>query len=680
MLRHIRVLLISCLLSAVVQTGCDSPIRVGPNDIPPEWIAKLDAAMMQSITFWQGEGQLPSTACEGAIIGQGLRCPSAQVSNLDAIASTREVPCEVELDTKYAKGTLRFTQEVRMWSTSNESVQHDHRCFSELAQECAPEFVSWRVVVNVRISIRNRATLDSQVIELDVDLGEHGSMDNLTYCKREPHADPRKCGPNRDCCTGTEWVMGPGPFNFDLSEATTGTEGQNNPSCSSPSGTGIENDVWYVWTPDTSGRATLTTCGQTSVDTKIAVYVGSGCPTADAIACNDDSCGPQSSVCFDVLAGQPYTIQIGTSPNATPGAGSFLISISGVGGDCQLDDGSSETLIGFTGGGGLAWIQGFGGDGSTSLDDVQVAWGSAAYPGSSPGNGSPATLLVYDDPDDDGDPTDAVLVEQIATWVQNVDTDVFNTVPITPVVLHGRFFIGASLVHSPGQYVAPVDRTGCVAPNGSWVFGNESWTSVDFVNPSSNQYPPQSLDSLGYPGNLMIRAGCDSTPMTSFCLPGQDGVIPCPCANPPFPPGSATGCDNFVPPAGGAALSASGIARISNDTLAVTMAGGVGTSVTVLFQGTTNTSNTRTGAGVRCVAGSLKRLYRGNPVGGTIQFPNNGMPVHLQSQAKGYTIVAPITLYYYCAYRNSAANGQPGCPGLTFGFNSTNAGAIAWSP
>jgi hypothetical protein len=101
--------------------------------------------------------------------------------------------------------------------------------------------------------------------------------------------------------------------------------------------------------------------------------------------------------------------------------------------------------------------------------------------------------------------------------------------------------------------------------------------------------------------------------------------------------------------------------------------------VTVLFQGTTNVTNTRTGAGVRCVGGTLKRLYRGQQAGGNIAFPNDGVSVHDASAAKGYTIGAPTTLYYYCAYRNSAANGQPGCPGLNFGFNSTNAVAVPWS-
>jgi len=54
--------------------------------------------------------------------------------------------------------------------------------------------------------------------------------------------------------------------------------------------------------------------------------------------------------------------------------------------------------------------------------------------------------------------------------------------------------------------------------------------------------------------------------------------------------------------------------------------------------------------------------------------------VHDQSALKGFVINAPVTLYYYAAYRNSAANGQPGCPGLNFGFNTTNAISADWTP
>jgi hypothetical protein len=172
-----------------------------------------------------------------------------------------------------------------------------------------------------------------------------------------------------------------------------------------------------------------------------------------------------------------------------------------------------------------------------------------------------------------------------------------------------------------------------------------------------------------------------SDPLVKFCAGAVDGIVTCPCGNPQVPAGSTTGCDNFVAPPGGAVLSGAG-APVTNpgDTLQLAMTGGVGASVTVLFQGTTNSANTRTGAGVRCVSGTLRRLYKGNPAGGAVGFPNNGIPVHDQSALKGFVINAPVTLYYYCAYRNSAANGQPGCPGLSFGFNASNAGAVAWVP
>ena len=182
---------------------------------------------------------------------------------------------------------------------------------------------------------------------------------------------------------------------------------------------------------------------------------------------------------------------------------------------------------------------------------------------------------------------------------------------------------------------------------------------------------------------LYGQANCEgSSPLIKFCAPGVGGLVTCPCGNPQIPAGSTRGCNNFAGGGtGGALMNGTGNPQTNaNDDFAVQVTAGVGSNVTVLFQGTTNTANTRSGAGIRCVSGTLKRLYKGNQSSGAINFPNNGVPVHLQSQAKGYTIVAPITLYYYCAYRNSAANGQPGCPGLNFGFNTTNAGSVVWLP
>jgi hypothetical protein len=175
---------------------------------------------------------------------------------------------------------------------------------------------------------------------------------------------------------------------------------------------------------------------------------------------------------------------------------------------------------------------------------------------------------------------------------------------------------------------------------------------------------------------------CNGPDYTHFCAPGVGGIVTCPCGNPQVPAGSTKGCNNFAGGGtGGAIMSASGEAFTDpNDWLSFEIFAGIGSNVTVLFQGTTNSTNTRSGAGVRCGGGNLRRLYKGNQSSGAIGFPNNGVSVHVQSQAKGYTIAAPITLFYYSAYRNSEANGQPGCPGLSFGFNTTNAVSVGWIP
>src|SRR5262249_1369706 len=148
---------------------------------------------------------------------------------------------------------------------------------------------------------------------------------------------------------------------------------------------------------------------------------------------------------------------------------------------------------------------------------------------------------------------------------------------------------------------------------------------------SSNDVPPLDVDTAGLPGVWRLRVECcDLSLTTPFCFPGQDGVLTCPCANPPS--GPVRGCNNFSGGGSvGATLSGSGTAGLAADPLAFGFSGGVGSSVTVVCQGTTNSVNTRSGAGVRCVGGTLKRLYRGNEASRAISFPNNGVPVSLES-------------------------------------------------
>src|SRR4029079_6635365 len=109
-----------------------------------------------------------------------------------------------------------------------------------------------------------------------------------------------------------------GPHPFDVTNSTTGSQGQGQSACSAIGGTAIHGDVWYTWTAPSTGSFSVQTLGLTEVDTKIAVYDGAGCPQANALACNDDANAPanvylQSQAIFPAVAGNAYTIQLGAS-------------------------------------------------------------------------------------------------------------------------------------------------------------------------------------------------------------------------------------------------------------------------------------------------------------------------------------------------------------------------------
>jgi hypothetical protein len=132
-----------------------------------------------------------------------------------------------------------------------------------------------------------------------------------------------------DSCATPDVISGPGPFSFNNSSATTGAEGQANANCLFFGTMGIGNDVWFTWTAGSTGSATLSLCGGTLMDSKVAVYAGVGCPSGPAIACNDDSCNVQSQVSFAVTSGNQYTIQLGNFPFAAPSSGTFTINVGG---------------------------------------------------------------------------------------------------------------------------------------------------------------------------------------------------------------------------------------------------------------------------------------------------------------------------------------------------------------
>ena len=160
----------------------------------------------------------------------------------------------------------------------------------------------------------------------------------------------------------------------------------------------------------------------------------------------------------------------------------------------------------------------------------------------------------------------------------------------------------------------------------------------------------------------------------AFCF-GDTSVAGCPCNN----HGAAGhGCENSFA-TGGAVLGGAGVSSLSADTLVLTSAGELPTSLSVVASGVQTMAPLAFGDGLRCVAGILNRLYVKPAVAGILTAPTGTDPtVSARSAALGDPIPFGATRYYFVYYRD---------PDLAFctepfgsTFNSSNALAVVWSP
>jgi hypothetical protein len=139
----------------------------------------------------------------------------------------------------------------------------------------------------------------------------------------------------------------------------------------------------------------------------------------------------------------------------------------------QVDDGSAETLVSFGANGDYVWIQKFTAVGGTdTITKVLSSFGLPAYPGYAPPAGSPVRVFVWDDPNDDGDPVDGVLVSTATGVVTNVDNNVFDAFPVPPAAVTNVFFVGCSVSTLPWQFAGPMDMSGSPTPGLTWSTGN----------------------------------------------------------------------------------------------------------------------------------------------------------------------------------------------------------------
>ncbi len=181
----------------------------------------------------------------------------------------------------------------------------------------------------------------------------------------------------------------------------------------------------------------------------------------------------------------------------------------------QVDDGTIENAVTITSGGAAGdiwWANAFtvvaGGE---TIDEIQIAFVDVGSGG--PAAGSPFSVHVYEDSDDDGDPTTGTLtlLASASATVADATGETFQSIPIGPVTVSGGFFIAALRTPNLSEYPAAMDET---SPQGaSWVAGAAAG-GLDPADPvgTSSVLAPTPVGNLGLDCNFTLRAVSGAVP------------------------------------------------------------------------------------------------------------------------------------------------------------------------
>ena len=193
---------------------------------------------------------------------------------------------------------------------------------------------------------------------------------------------------------------------------------------------------------------------------------------------------------------------------------------NGIPDECEfayfLDDGSAETGVG-SGLGHLIWLNRFVVElGGGTIIAIGIAWWNMP-------DGVPTTLLVYSDPNNDGDPTDAVLLRTVPVESVSYGPEKFLMVPIEATFVGDAgdsFFIGALITTKEGQFPAALDTSSPYQAE-SWVAGALAG-EADLEDLANNYFPPTLIGDGCCEGNWLLRA-VSSAGVECVCLADLNG-------------------------------------------------------------------------------------------------------------------------------------------------------------
>lgn len=182
----------------------------------------------------------------------------------------------------------------------------------------------------------------------------------------------------------------------------------------------------------------------------------------------------------------------------------------------SFDDGSTENAFSFMGA--LAehgFLMGFTTVGPTDvLGQIEVSIGTALAPANGL-DGRMTRVAVWDDPNGDGDPSDAVLLFESAAFpATSTNLDQKMVVALSsPVAVSGGFFIGAIVEFVQGDFPVGIDNS--TSGLSAYAFADD--TAIDTANLASNSIDPVLQGSSVF--LLSATGGANSSISTNYCGP-----------------------------------------------------------------------------------------------------------------------------------------------------------------
>jgi hypothetical protein len=138
--------------------------------------------------------------------------------------------------------------------------------------------------------------------------------------------------------------------------------------------------------------------------------------------------------------------------------------------------------------------------GGEVITTIRVAWGPTFDPN------RVCTFWLLEDPDDDGDPRNAVAVASVTGLPGTLGGNVYNDFAIPPTLVAGGFFVGTSAFLNGGvDRPARVDTTS--SPLNSWFFYDPDIDAV--INNLAGAAFGTRMDNtqfVVFPGAFMVRA------------------------------------------------------------------------------------------------------------------------------------------------------------------------------